>query len=343
MANTAITSALPYLNEVLKVLDPDGGAARSVGEVLTSLCPALDDIPWYQGNMPGGHRIRNQYALPSVAWRGPNEGIGVTFGQLVQYDEQAGEIAQRCEIDRRVAGFGGPAAEAEYVIQQNRLTMEKMAQTLEDALFYSSLVSTPKQIHGLAPRYARTSGYTASSYVLAGTTLSAPNVYSMWLIGWGLGKTYGFYPPGTMAGLKHDDFGIDMIDGYGGTGYKMPGYRDWYQWDCGFAVEDYRHTCRYQLDLDDTTAGLSFATTGLGILMALNAMMTTVFPMNDLAAATFYLPRLVLGRFQDQLANSGGSDLLSWYGMDGGRPFARYWGRKLRASDRLVAETTLVK
>ena len=70
-----LASIFPTLVDVTKRLDPNGTIAP-IAELLSKYLPLLEDMAWYEGNLPTGHRYTALASTTCVPRRGP---IGITI------------------------------------------------------------------------------------------------------------------------------------------------------------------------------------------------------------------------------------------------------------------------
>jgi hypothetical protein len=87
----ALASTLPTLIDVAKRTDPDGTLA-TIAELLSQTNEMLTDMPFFEGNLPTGHRTTVRTGLPAVAWRLLNGGVVPSKSTTAQIDEQTGML-----------------------------------------------------------------------------------------------------------------------------------------------------------------------------------------------------------------------------------------------------------
>lgn len=273
---------------------PDGSIETQVANTLTKKMPILRDMPWKEGNLPTGHRVTSVLGLPTPTWRKANQGLDPTKVETVQFDEACGMLEDASKIDVEVAKISGnPAA---YRAQQDKVKTEAFGQELERAILYESAAAHPEKIHGLAPRYPATSGFTASSYVLKPGTNSGSNCESIWLINWDPDRLCGLFPKGTVGGLQFEDKGEQMV--LDSNSKQFWAYVTKMIWRAGLCVEDYRYASRFQWDPDDSSGG--FGDTGKQLYLTMQNMLATVYDL--MPSARFYMSRTSLKKLTNQLA-----------------------------------------
>lgn len=242
------------LVDVAKSLDPNGNVG-DVAELLTQGNEILEDIPWYEGNLPTGHRIQQRTGLPTVYYRKMNQGTPPSKATRVQMDEACGEMTALCQIDKSIADLNGNSAQ--FRLKESIPFLEAMNQRFSTALFYSDIKVNGEEILGLSPRYSSLSAANGTNIIDAGGAGS--NNTSLWLVGWGPHTAYGIFPKASKAGIDFtrgdkEDWIFDA------NGNRFKGYIDDYKWQNGLALEDWRYVVR--IANIDVTALTKNAATG---------------------------------------------------------------------------------
>lgn len=334
LSATLVDSQFPSLVNVAKRLRPQGGVETNIAELLSTLRPELEDIPWEEGNLETGHQITARTGLPSPTKRAYNQGILGSKTTTGQYIEGTALYEEHSKIDVELAkASGDPAA---YRMSEDTGILEGFGQSVAKAVWYDSAYNVAGSLHGLAPRYGASTGMTASSYVFKPGTNAGTNCQSIWLVKWSPGRIYGIYPKGSVAGLKFEDKGELLVqDPNGALGAAFFALVGKYVWKPGIAVQDYRHACRFQWDPDDTT---SFADTAKTGYLTLNKMITQLFNGAD-ANTRFYMSRKSYNMISSQLS-ANDANFLSQVVING-RQMQAFLGIPLRVTDTLVDETAI--
>lgn len=235
-----IGNMYPTLTDVAKRLDPDGKVAKVV-EMLAQQNEMLAEMPFYEGNLPTGHRTTVRTGLPAAAWRLFNQGVQPTKSTTAQVDEACGMLEAWGQIDKDLAMLNGNTAE--YRATEAVAHVESMNQEMQSTVFYGNASVAPEEFTGLTVRYSDINAPNGQNILDAGGTGS--DNMSIWLICWGPNTIHGIYPKGSKAGLFHEDLGEQTAESVGGVnGALMKVFRDHWQWKCGIAQRDWRYVVR---------------------------------------------------------------------------------------------------
>jgi len=223
-----------------KRLDPDGSVPTIV-ELLSQTNEILRDMLWKQGNLPTGERTTVRTGLPTVAWRLLNQGTSPSKSTTAQIDEGCGTLEAWSEVDVELANLNGN--QAEFRLSEGMAFIEAMNQEMAQTLFYGNSGTAPEEFLGLSPRYSDPTATNGSNVIDAGG--SGSDNTSIWLVGWGSNSIYGTFPKGSVAGLKHDNYGEVTVEVTAGiAGNRMRAFQDRWQWKAGIALKDWRYVCR---------------------------------------------------------------------------------------------------
>ena len=295
-----LTSTWPTLIDVSRSMAPDGSVAQ-VAEVLQTYNDILDDIPWYEGNLPTGHQTSVRTALPTPSFRLLNQGIQpakTTRGQIV---DPCAILEGRSHIDVDLAMLNGNTAA--FRKSEDEGFIQGFNKTFTDTLIYGDVSTDPEQFNGFDTRYYSLSGEATSGQCITaggGTT----NSTSIWLVGWGPNKVFCTYPKGSKAGLQFEDQGIQMVQ-TDTAGSTMRAYVSWFQWKAGLVVADYRYVVR--ICNIDTTALLtaSDATDTSANILKLMARAIGKLPPMSGVRPVFYMNQTVLSMLAIKMLDKG--------------------------------------
>lgn len=243
---SVINVNLPTLLDITSNKEPNGARA-TVAEILHKKLPAIQDMPWKQGNLVTGDRVTVRNSLPTADFRRLNEGVPRSKGTTTQFDEPSALLEAHGVIDRELAILSGNPGQERALNAQAEI--EGMGQKFDTTLWYGNVGTDPKGFTGFAPRFNTISGGQVIDAGGTGTDNS-----SIWIINWGLNTVHGIYPKGTVGGLHHADTTTnrnDFGDGHwvgdyveDDNGNRFLAYTDHYIWRCGLAIRDRRHVVR---------------------------------------------------------------------------------------------------
>jgi|DEB19_MinimDraft_3_1074340.scaffolds.fasta_scaffold01341_8 hypothetical protein len=327
-----LSNLRPTLVDVAKRLDPDGKIA-AIAELLAQTNPILQDMVFKEGNLPTGHRSTARTTLPGVSWRRVNAGTTPTKSKTAQTEDQTAILDAWSEIDKKVADLNGNTAA--WRLSEASAFIEAMNQEMVGTLFYGNSNTDEKEFTGFAPRYASPTGSTGQNVLDAGG--SGSDNTSIFLVVWG-DNCHGIYPKGSTAGLKHTDYGLQVIENAGGvSGALMEGYRDHYEWEMGLHIRDWRYVVRIgSIDVSNL-GGASEADLTKFMTKAVHRI-----PMLAAGRAAFYCNRTVAQYLdiQRQAAVAGGGQLS--YQVVDGIWTSMFRGIPIRTVDQIVENEAAV-
>lgn len=304
----ALTSTWPTLLDVSRSLAPDGSVAQ-VAEVLQTYNDILDDIPWYEGNLPTGHQSSIRTSLPTPKFRLLNQGVvpaKTTRGMIV---DPCAILEDRNMIDVDLAMLNGNTAA--FRKSEDDGFIQGFNKTFTDTLIYGDVSTDPEQFNGLDSRYYSLSGETTSGQVITAGGATTNNT-SIYLIGWGPNKVFCTYPKGSKAGLQFEDRGIQDILVNTSTGAYMKAYVSWFQWKAGLVVADYRYVVRIANINSTNLLTASDATDSSANIIKLMAQALGKLPPVAGIKPVFYMNQTVLSMLSVKLMDKGNV----WLTMD---------------------------
>lgn len=311
----------------------DNGQPLPIAELLHKTNPALNDIPFEPANSATGHKISARTGLPNAAWRKINGGVQPTKSNYGSVTESIGLLSSLGQIDEKLVDLS--QNKAKFRLNENKGHVEAMGQQFFETLIYGDTDVNPERFLGIAPRFDDLSGpLNASQIIDAGG--NDTDLTSIYLIGWGEASVMGIYPPGTQAGLKHIDMGVELVDD--GDGGKFRAVRDWFELDAGIAVYDWRNIVR--IANIDVSALTSDAATGAKLI---DLMVTALEQLNTREGLNpvFYVPRVVRTYLRLQITNRANV----WLSMKevAGESVVAFDGAPVRRMDAIsLAEARIV-
>ena len=278
------------LLDIAKAMDPDGKIAQ-VAELLSQSNEILTDMPFFEGNLPTGHRGTIRTGLPTPIWRKLYQGVPPSKSLRATVEDSVGMLEDRSEVDKDVADLNGNSSA--FRMNESQATVEGMNQGMAQALIYGDASLNPEQFNGLAIRY---NTITPATSEIAKNVISAGgsgDCTSVWLVVWGENTIHGIFPKGSTAGLHHEDLGL--IDAFDASNNRYRAYADHWQWKCGLHVKDWRYVVRIaNISMADLLAQSGTqANTAATWLPKLMVKALARIPFRGMGKATFYASRTV--------------------------------------------------
>lgn len=320
------------LLDIAKATDPNGRIAK-VAELLTQTNEILLDMPFYEGNLPTGHKGFVRTGLPTAVWRSMYQGVPPSKSVRAQIEDACGMLETRSEVDIDTAKLNGNSAE--FRMSEATAFVEAMNQTMAQTVIYGNQGTDPEQFNGFAIRYSAISGAANAVNVIDAGGSGSDNT-SIWLVVWGKETVHGIYPKGSEAGLQHQNLGI--IDAFDGNNQRFRAYADWWQWKCGVHVKDWRYVVR--IANIDTSALV--ADSGAADLVKLMVRAFARIPFPGMGTPVFYANRTVKEMLSIQALNKSQNalsiteSLRQFGGVDVGMKELRFLGVPVRTVDRLL-------
>jgi len=234
------------LSDFAQRLDPDG-SIPDIAELLNQKNEVLTDMLWVEGNLPTGMRTTQRTGLPNVAYRLLNTGVQASKSTVGQIDDTCAILEGWSVIDEKLAQLNGNVEALR--LSEAKPFLEAMNQQFVSTLFYGNVFANPGTFLGFAPRYGAISGAVNQQNIISLGGAGSTNT-SIWIIGWAEDTVCGIFPKGTMAGLSHEDYGLQTVQAQvaggavGMTSGFMRAYQDRFVWEPGVAVRDWRYVVR---------------------------------------------------------------------------------------------------
>lgn len=332
MATTAHDAGIVTLFDLAKLTGPDGKILR-VAELMTKNSPFLEDVHWQQGNLTTGHRIAQRTALPSLGWRGLNEGVAASKSLEDTVDETCGLVEGRSEVDIKMLELNGGDP---FRAKKDQAFTIAMANEIESGFFYHSTKTAPKKFMGLTPRLDAFSGIPFVSQIIKANliTPSGNDQNSAWFVGWGEDKVYGIVPKGTQAGLQHEDMGKQLVEDANGNKYiaKVSVFNQW----VGLCVEDGRYVVRVP-NIDSS----AIARTGSLLIQLLTEGYHQIQDHRR-CRCVLYVNRFVYKYLHHQILAGTSGGTLTMESIENGRPQMYFLGIPVRMTEALLETEAVV-
>lgn len=325
-------------------IDPNGKIA-SIGEWLAQTNEFVNFLRWKEGNLPTGERTTVRTGLPSVYFRGYNQGVDASKSRVAQIDEGAALLEGKSAVDREVAKAHGNVAE--YRLTEASAFFESLTQTFATTAFYGNASASPQEFTGLGPRFDDPTSSVGDQLIDAGG--SGSDNGSIWLIVTGPMGVMGIYPKNTKAGITH-------IDVTGGTGKADDGVDigmywddadgkqflalvDQFNWHCGMSVKDPRKVGRIG-SIDRSLLAVDYAT-GAQLQMLMVELMNRVDGLDMPGhSAAWVMDRNMKSFLERQLLNDKNPYLS--YEQVAGKRMTSFGGIPILRTDALAVDEAAI-
>lgn len=315
------------LFDLQRQLDPDGSVAKLVN-IVSNSNPILEDIPWMQGNRETGNQVSQVTEIEEAGLRAINGYTTPTKSGNKVIVDGAALIESWGEVDSELLRISPNPEQTR--MNADKMKIEAMGKKVANLIFYGDTTSDQLEINGLQSRYD-TPGTTrdTAGYQLIDAGGDDSDNASIYIVGWGDDRVYGFYPKNTQAGLEFKDLGEETAeDGSGGLRRVV---RSQYIWRCGLSVADPRYVVRIcNIKTGSLAADL---TTGADLVDGILAGLE-LLPSLDNITPVIYCSRTIRSFFRRQM-NKTDNAYLTWDNI-GGKRIMRFAEAKVSTCDALL-------
>lgn len=249
-----------YLTLKDKLAQKEGGKiTNTIIDLLAQSNEILEDAVVRECNNGSSHKTTVRNGLPELEFRQFYQGVSCSKGEYTQVTDTTGMLEAYSQVDKALADLEDDTNQ--FRLNEATGFIEAMNKTVSENLFYGVKATNPAGFDGLATRYGKISNDVNSiGYRVIDAGGTGSDNTSIWFVTWGDLHTHIIYPKGSNAGLQHEDKGAVTVTMPDGKMYEA--YRDYFKWDVGLSVRDYRSTCRIanidvsNLDSADSAADL---------------------------------------------------------------------------------------
>lgn len=141
-----------YSDLAKKMISSGNEVIGKVIEILSQTNQIIDDIPMIQCNNGDIHKTLIRSGLPEGYWRSINQGVPNSKSDTVQVSDKCAQLASNFQVDKDLVDLNNNSRD--FMASEERAHLEKQAQTMAKALFYSDYDADDTMFMGLAPRYS---------------------------------------------------------------------------------------------------------------------------------------------------------------------------------------------
>lgn len=325
-------------------IDPNGKIA-SIGEWLGQTNEFVNFLRWKEGNLPTGERTTVRTGLPSVYFRGYNQGVDASKSRVAQIDEGAALLEGKSAVDREVAKAHGNVGE--YRLTEASAFFESLTQTFATTAFYGNASASPQEFTGLGPRFDDPASSVGDQIINAGG--SGSDNGSIWLLVTGPMGVMGIYPKNTKAGITHIDVtgntgkaddGVDIgMYWDDADGKQFLALVDQFNWHTGLSVKDPRKVGRIG-SIDRSLLAVDYAT-GAQLQMLMVELMNRVDGLDMPGhSAAWVMDRNMKSFLERQLLNDKNPYLS--YEQVAGKRMTSFGGIPILRTDALAVDEAAI-
>jgi hypothetical protein len=325
-------------------LDPNGKIA-SIGEWLSQTNEFVNFLRWKEGNLPTGERTTVRTGLPTVYFRGYNQGTDPSKSRVAQVDEGAALLEGKSAVDRELAKAHGDVGE--YRLTEAGAFFEAMTQTFATTAFYGNASASPQEFTGLAPRFNDPTSSVGDQIIDAAG--SGDDNASIWLIVTGPQGVMGIYPKNTKAGISHinvtagtgtADDGVEVGSYWDDAdGKQFLALIDQFNWHVGLSVKDPRKVGR--IGSIDRSLLINDYSTGAQLQMLMVELMNRVDGLDMPGhSAAWVMDRTLRSFLERQLLNDKNPYLS--YEQVAGKRMTSFGGIPILRTDALAVDEAAV-
>lgn len=325
--NTAYT-----LPDVLRTRAPNGQHMSAV-DVLSGKYPFLEEMYFTEANDTTSHEFLRTTSEPSGSLVRLNEGAPFSAANVVPVREQMARLEANAQIDERILVKAPDPVR--YRREREAMHFRGMIKQYHSLLFKGKVADDARGIDGLETRFGTlvTDSVVSNMATPSGTTLS-----SIWLIKHGPEGFFGFYPKGSTAGIKEEDWGRETAYDRDGNPFKV--LRTHWSWEFGLGVADLRavkRLCNITISGDN-----SFFEDSTKVQKGEYALIDLVesMPEGSTDGAAFYCGPKMMAQFRKRLNDKSNVNVT----MDTvwGRPMLHFMGVPIIRVDTLTATESAV-
>lgn len=232
------------LADLARMMAPGDASFLFCAETLARENPIVREVPTLEANQLLTHIGNRQLSLPTVGFRGINQGISTTTHKEQQITEPMALMEAMSQVDVELTRLG-PGSPEQVRQRIDAAHMEAMAQKLATTIFYGNLGDDELSFNGLATRFSSLSTYPNGDsswyYNVVNAGGSGGDTTSIYMVEWGPNKAHLIYPKGTQAGLEVKFLGEQLVyDTTAANSTKFIAYVTDLKWRCGLFIGDER-------------------------------------------------------------------------------------------------------
>ncbi|TXG95608.1 MAG: phage capsid protein [Nevskiaceae bacterium] len=321
-----LTSTMPTLIDKFSREDKDKKIMKIV-EIMARQNDILQDAEYMECNDGSKHKTTMRSGIPEPTFRMYNQGVQPSKSTTIPVLDTTGMMTDYGLVDKELADLSGNADA--FRASENLGKLQGFNNKAARYMFYGNTQTEPQAFLGLSPRYNSLSADSGRNIVDAGGTGSTNT--SIWIVTWGELTTHLLYPKGSVAGFQHQFKGEETVkDDVGG---EFQAYRDYFKWDIGMSVRDWRANVRVaNIDVTQLTKDASAGADLIDRLITAYYLVDN--PMQGEGRTVIYANRTIQTFLHKQAMNAKNVNLT--LGEYAGRKIPELLGIPIKRCDELL-------
>jgi hypothetical protein len=229
------------LRDLYSQMEGDGKVTAAIIDLFVSSNAILEDAVAVECNEGTHHKTTVRNGLPQPQFRQFYQGVECQKGDYTPVTDSTSMLDDYSEVDKKLADINGNTNQ--FRLNEAEAHIQGMNKTVKTNIFYGSKSKNALAFDGIATRYNKistTEGELGYQVIDGGGT--GNDNTSIYFITWGDRHTHLIYPNGSKAGLQREDKGQVTVQDSQGRNYEA--YRDYFSWDLGLSVRNYRSSAR---------------------------------------------------------------------------------------------------
>nr|WP_232961623.1 phage capsid protein [Pseudomonas juntendi] len=287
----------------------------------------LQDAEYMECNDGSKHKTTMRSGIPEPTFRMYNQGVQPSKSTTIPVIDTTGMMTDYGLVDKELADLSGNADA--FRASENLGKLQGFNNKSARYMFYGNTQTEPQAFLGLAPRYNSLAAESGRNIVDSGGTGSTNT--SIWIVTWGELTTHLLYPKGSVAGFQHQFKGEETVkDDVGG---EFQAYRDYFKWDIGMSVRDWRANVRVaNIDVTQLTKDASAGADLIDRLITAYYLVDN--PMQGEGRTVIYANRTIQTFLHKQAMNAKNVNLT--LGEYAGRKIPELLGIPIKRCDELL-------
>ncbi|MNH10836.1 hypothetical protein D3C79_703260 [compost metagenome] len=296
-------------------------------ELMAKQNDILMDAEYMECNDGSKHKTTMRSGIPEPTFRMYNQGVQPSKSTTIPVLDTTGMMTDYGLVDKELADLSGNADA--FRASENLGKLQGFNNKAARYMFYGNTQTEPQAFLGLSPRYNSLSAESGRNIVDAGGTGSTNT--SIWIVTWGELTTHLLYPKGSVAGFQHQFKGEETVkDDVGG---EFQAYRDYFKWDIGMSVRDWRANVRVaNIDVTQLTKDASAGADLIDRLITAYYLVDN--PMQGEGRTVIYANRTIQTFLHKQAMNAKNVNLT--LGEYAGRKIPELLGIPIKRCDELL-------